>query len=280
MQRQEGVEPLLGEADGLLTITLGPGERASGAGERAGRGVTFSFEEALARPRHEVARVALLPEHWRHEGERPLYRVWRGCLPRDPGGAPSPLAGSDVRLDFTLLLPGRFGPELPRTLGHVHRPEPADGLLFGELYQVLAGQGVFVLVASRPARTAVAAFRAGPGDLVVIPPGYGHFTVNAGPGPLLCANLVSRRCLADYAAFARGPVRVWVVDGEGEPRAIVAPATGSASVSVSVIHRHEPHPWVRRCQPLLWDLVAGEPAWVRQTLYQKRRQATASGYPA
>lgn len=245
------------------------------AADAAGR-LTFSFEESFTRPRREVAKVALLPDDWHRGGREPLYRVWRGCRPRGregplpAGGGESLSAASDVRLDFTLLLPGRQGRELPRTLGHVHRPEPGGGAHFGELYQVLAGEAMFVLVAHRPGRAAVAAFHAGPGDLVVIPPAYGHFTVNVADTPLLCANLVSRRCLADYATFAGGAVRVWVVaDGE-QARPIVGP-TGAASVSVSVIERDHPHPWVRRRHDYLWEVLAADPPWVLRHLYHEPR---------
>lgn len=263
--RQTPLPDPLTEEQGFLRLRLG-----------ADKHLCFSYEESLARPRREVAGVALLPEDWRRGGEEPLYRVWRGCLPRGagypPAAGPTPSLSpaSDVRLDFTLLLPETPGRELPRTLGHIHRPEPTGGALFGELYQVLAGAAMFVLVAHRPGRAAVAAFHAGPGDLVVIPPAYGHFTVNVGQAPLLCANLVSRRCLADYAAFAHGAVRVWVVgDGEG-PRPVVGP-TGAASVSVSVIERNHPHPWVRRRQPYLWEVLAADPSWVHRHLYHEPR---------
>ncbi len=256
--------PPLTEDGGTLRLEAGTARR-----------LTFSYEESFTRPRRDVAKVALLPDDWQLGGGEPLYRVWRGCLTLGgdgPGrpGADALAAESDVRLDFTLLLPVHRGRELPRTLGHVHRPEPAGGALFGELYQVLAGEAMFVLVAHRPGRAAVAAFHASPGDLVVIPPAYGHFTVNVGNTPLLCANLVSRRCVADYGAFAGGAVRVWVVaDGE-RARPVVGP-TGAASVSVSVIENNHPHPWVRRRHSHLWEIMTNDPSWVVRHLYHEPR---------
>jgi len=44
--------------------------------------------------------------------------------------------------------------------------------------------------------------KAGAGDVVVIPPGFGHVTINPGNADLVMANLVSTAFSSDYAPYA------------------------------------------------------------------------------
>jgi glucose-6-phosphate isomerase len=45
--------------------------------------------------------------------------------------------------------------------------------------------------------------RAGPGDRVIIPPGFGHVTINPGGTTLAMANIVSTRFESDYTVYER-----------------------------------------------------------------------------
>ena len=69
---------------------------------------------------------------------------------------------------------------------------------------------------------------AGPGDRLVIPPDYGHVTVNIGTTPLVVADLVATASSNHYQGYANrqgGAVRIMAVPGEDEKiRAETPPA--------------------------------------------------------
>lgn len=74
---------------------------------------------------------------------------------------------------------------------------------------------------ARPAVDDVIWVDARPGDLVVIPPGYGHVTVNAGKGPLAMANWVDPSFQADYRPYRRAHGAAYYVRLAGDGRNIV-----------------------------------------------------------
>ncbi|WP_059066419.1 glucose-6-phosphate isomerase family protein [Mediterraneibacter massiliensis] len=116
-------------------------------------------------------------------------------------------AFSDValRYDSTVILPGYAGKECKKTAGHFHLPIPGETFSFPELYQVISGTALFVMQRVDDYK------KEGPitvndlllaevhaGETVVIPPDYGHCTVNIGEGTLVFINLVSVNSMNYY----------------------------------------------------------------------------------
>lgn len=131
-----------------------------------------------------------------------------------------------ARYDVTVLLPGTLGMEFIKTAGHYHPPMPGSDLTYGEVYQVLFGRAACLLQrAAAAAGDGAAAGRvvdavlveAEAGDLIVIPPGYGHVTVNVGRAPLAMANWVDPVFQAEYSPYreARGAA-YYLLDGAGD----------------------------------------------------------------
>ncbi len=107
----------------------------------------------------------------------------------------------NVRYDVTKLYGKMLGREFNKTLGHYH----PDG--FPEIYEVLKGKAICLL--QKPARInsrrivhAVAVY-AKKGEQVVIPPRYGHVTINPTSKTLLMGNLVSCRFSSIYEPYKR-----------------------------------------------------------------------------
>jgi glucose-6-phosphate isomerase len=126
----------------------------------------------------------------------PLYFMYRdlALTPEDRTW----LSEQDVRFDITVIPPATIGGEYVKTKGHYH-PEGPSGLGYPEVYQVLAGEAHYLL--QRKDLSDVVAVTARAGEFVLIPPGYGHVTVNPGDEVLVMANLVSTRFSSEYGVY-------------------------------------------------------------------------------
>lgn len=132
------------------------------------------------------------------------------------------LANSGLRYDVTVTLPGAVGSEFAKTAGHYHGLA-RSGVAWPEIYDVLFGEAAFVLQraggdpAGDPEVTRGIVVVAFPGDRLIIPPGYGHVTVDIGNTPLVVADLVAAASVNHYRAYAArrgGAVRIIAVDDE------------------------------------------------------------------
>ncbi len=94
----------------------------------------------------------------------------------------------NLRYDITVIPFRMFGEEFPKTKGHYH---PGD---YGEVYIVLEGKAIYLMQAVSDAY----AVYAEKGDVVIIPSGYGHITINPGEEDLMMANWVSPHFSSDY----------------------------------------------------------------------------------
>lgn len=121
----------------------------------------------------------------------------------------------NIRYDITRILSLDLCSERNKTFGHVHPPSKT-GTPWSEVYEVLSGDAHFLLqkVVQNGVVDALL-LSAGKGDCLLIPPGYGHVTINAGKGDLLLANLISDGFEADYSMYAqrRGACFYEMLDG-------------------------------------------------------------------
>jgi glucose-6-phosphate isomerase len=126
----------------------------------------------------------------------PLYYMYRG-IARDESDRRW-LAAHHLRYDVTRI-PGRdVCGEFVKTKGHFHPPSP-EGTGYPEIYEVLAGLGHYLL--QRRDAGDIIVVEAGVGEKVVVPPGYGHVTINPATEELVMANIVSTEFSGDYSLF-------------------------------------------------------------------------------
>jgi glucose-6-phosphate isomerase, archaeal len=91
---------------------------------------------------------------------------------------------------------GRLGNEPVRSQGHVHAVSRSCGQSTPELYEIWAGRAVILMQESDgddPGRCF--AVEAGPGEMVVVPPGWAHATISADPK---CPLTFGAWCVRDY----------------------------------------------------------------------------------
>ncbi len=111
-----------------------------------------------------------------------------------------------LRYDITVIPPLKMGVEHVKTLGHYH-PFIAAGspYTYPELYEVIEGEAHYLL--QRPSDGHLECIadslivRARKGDKVVVPPQYGHVTINPSEKPLKMANWVCRSFNSVYEPY-------------------------------------------------------------------------------
>jgi glucose-6-phosphate isomerase len=159
----------------------------------------FSWEGPLPIPRirtiEEIRNVLRDPAC---ECSEPLYFMYRDLA--KSFGDRAWLRRENLRYDVTVIPARILCSEYVKTRGH-HHPVNGKGVPYPEIYEVLQGEAHYLLQ-TRPADD-VRLVRAVPGDRVLVPPGYGHVTINPGGETLVMANIVSTRFESDYSDYER-----------------------------------------------------------------------------
>ena len=126
----------------------------------------------------------------------PLYLMYRDLFKNERDHFW--LRAQKLRYDITVIPPKIICGEYVKTKGHFH-PLNQMGFGYPEIYEVLAGEGHFLL--QRGDLGDIRLFTAEKGEKVIIPPGYGHVSINPSNSTLVMANLVSTEFSSEYGAF-------------------------------------------------------------------------------
>ncbi len=123
-------------------------------------------------------------QEWLKKSENlEVYYMYRGIKKKN-----------GLRYDITVIPPKMLGKEFVKTKGHYH---PNN---FGELYIVLSGKAFYLMQKINEKKNIedVYAVEAKEKEYVVIPPGYGHITINHGNKTLKMANWVCEDFESSY----------------------------------------------------------------------------------
>jgi len=106
---------------------------------------------------------------------------------------------ANLRYDITVIPQHMMGKEFIKTKGHYHIGA------YPEIYIVLKGQAIYLMQKKGNGKeiSDVFAIQAKAGDIAVIPPYYGHVTINPSKQPLQMANWVSEDCKSDYGLYEK-----------------------------------------------------------------------------
>ncbi|MCL5046140.1 MAG: glucose-6-phosphate isomerase [Actinobacteria bacterium] len=137
-------------------------------------------------------------------GPEDLYFMYRDVgFPEDK----AKLHKNALRYDVTVILPCRLGREFNKTAGHYHPMVPGTDVTYPEVYEVINGVAHYLLqkpgAGGRGAEDVVVIV-ARAGDKVLVPPGYGHITINPGPETLVMTNLVEAEFRSVYDPIREG----------------------------------------------------------------------------
>lgn len=126
------------------------------------------------------------------DGPDELYYMYRGVHLRDHDEL---VAGHNVRYDLTVIPSAVIGGEFTKTKGHFH-PKKGEHT-WPEIYEVISGEAHYLFQDSER----VLVFHATAGDKVIVPPNFGHVTINSSKKTLVMANWVSPDFSSDYGPF-------------------------------------------------------------------------------
>lgn len=128
--------------------------------------------------------------------DMPIYYMYRNVhLKKDS----EKFKENKMRYDLTVIPPHKFGKEEVKTLGHYHPHVKGKRISYPEIYEVLHGEGIFLLQKKKLGKVADAiAIKGKKGDIIIVPPGYGHITINPSKKVLIMCNLVSNSFSSVY----------------------------------------------------------------------------------
>lgn len=124
--------------------------------------------------------------------------------------------------DITIIAPGTVGGERKKTSGHYHGWNPTHTNTYGEVYEVIKGTALFCLQKSpdfeeHPEAAHVEdviLVTVPEGKTLLVPPNYGHCSINVGEGPLVFSNVAYKPCPVLYDAVkARHGMAYYVFEG-------------------------------------------------------------------
>lgn len=138
---------------------------------------------------HDMDGVLYDMEWFRTAKDTELYYMYRDMYRNEKEH--EAIKSQHLRYDITIIPPQMLGKEYVKTAGHYHPNVPGASTSYSELYQVLEGEAnyLFQKMAGESVED-VAIINAKAGDIVVVPPGYGHITINSSNKTLKMANWV------------------------------------------------------------------------------------------
>jgi len=114
-----------------------------------------------------------------------LYYMYRSLEAKD-----------GLRYDITVIPSQMLGKEFTKTKGHNHAGN------YGEVYIVLEGEGIYLMQKGDGDKIEdVCAVRAKKGEIIAIPRGYGHVTINQSGKELKMANWVKEEDKGNFSLF-------------------------------------------------------------------------------
>jgi glucose-6-phosphate isomerase len=142
--------------------------------------------------------------------DEPLYFMYRDLARSDKDK--QWLKTHEIRYDLTIIPPRQICGEFVKTKGHYH-PNNEAGVGYPEIYEVISGQAHYLL--QHRGLQDIVLVPAKEGEVVIIPPGYGHVTINPGTSRLVMCNLVSAGFKSEYEEFERRQGAAYYEDCNG-----------------------------------------------------------------
>jgi len=127
-----------------------------------------------------------------------------------------------LRYDITVVPPVMLGSEYNKTLGHYHPDSVRPPLSYPELYEVLHGTAHYLLQKRKAGTLEIERcflVETRHGEKAIMPPDYGHVTINAGKEPVVMDNIVERTFKSVYEPYVqrKGAAYYLMSGADGRP---------------------------------------------------------------
>ncbi len=159
--------------------------------EKLACGEGISTEEGTPDVRRRADMQEILYDDQAEEFDK-LYYIYRGVALNEDQPA---IKQAGLRYDVTAIRPGKIRREYIKTAGHYHPAKEETGLTWPEVYEVLHGRAHYLMQSAVPGHPdqleEIYLIAAKPGDKVLIPPRFGHITINPGEDFLIMSNWVA-----------------------------------------------------------------------------------------
>lgn len=123
---------------------------------------------------------------------RDVYHIYRDiALLQDK----DKIRRAGLEYDLTVIPPGKIGDEFVKTIGHYHPYKKGTDVRYPEVYEVIYGRAFFILQSASADLLRlqdVYIVEAGRGEKVLVPPGFGHVSINSTENVLVLANFQPR----------------------------------------------------------------------------------------
>lgn len=138
----------------------------------------------------------IIDKSWLKKNEQAeLYYMYRDLWQE---GDKEKIRAEGLRYDITVIPARTMGKEYVKTKGHYH-PDAVPGISYPEIYEVLEGKAHYLLQKKTSKEIDdVVLIKANAGEKALIPPNYGHITINPGNKDLKMANWVDRNFESIY----------------------------------------------------------------------------------
>lgn len=130
----------------------------------------------------------------------PAYLMYRNVRRK---GDEALLEKHAQRFDLTVIPASMLGDEYIKTSGHYHPVKPGTGVEYPELYYVVSGQATYLMQKHEKDGTIsdVILARVPAGEAIIMPPFYGHVTINELDETLVMANWVEASFSSVYGDY-------------------------------------------------------------------------------
>lgn len=153
----------------------------------------------------------------------PAYFMYRNVAKK---GDQEKIRNRGLRFDLTVIPPAMIGKEYVKTSGHYHPKILGTAFFYPELYFVISGQATYLLQKRGLGEAVddVILVRAPQNTPVLMPPGYGHVTINELAEPLVMANWVETTFKSIYSPYEDLQGAAYYVENNfGNPKAVPNP---------------------------------------------------------
>ncbi len=128
---------------------------------------------------------------------QPLYYMYRALAENDADA--QKMAGVNLRYDILDSVPVRLGGEYNKTAGHYHSLAHGTKFTYPEIYELINGEMYYLTQKVEGNKVVdVYAVRASSGDKIIVPSGYGHFSIFLSAGSIRQSNWTSNDSISDY----------------------------------------------------------------------------------